>query len=35
MLDIKRIREKESEVRAGLTARGADTKLLDLSLIHI
>jgi seryl-tRNA synthetase len=29
MLDIKRIREKEQEVRAGLQARGADTKLLD------
>ena len=29
MLDIKRIREKEEEVRAGLKARGADTAGVD------
>ena len=32
MLDIKRIREKEAEVRSGLEARGADTKLLDRAI---
>jgi seryl-tRNA synthetase len=29
MLDIKRIREKEQEVRKGLDSRGADTGLID------
>ena len=29
MLDIKRIREKEQEVRKGLESRGADTGLID------